>query len=151
MLISQNNRGRRVADPSSGASQLVSDANNASQSRLFEQLVAARLAKGVSVDDVARLLHAETSIVEDIESGDYEPNLTELRQYAWAIEAVIDFRVHACAAEPLARFRSHMMAVSVSDEVWNSTTEVSWSDMSDYVANTPAIQQMVEGIQHHGA
>lgn len=151
MLITQSNRGRRVADRSSGASQLVSDANNSFQASLFDQLHAARIARGATVEEVARLLHADTSIVEDIESGDYEPNLTELRQYAWAIEAVIEYRVHSCAADPLAKFKSHMMTVPRTEDLWTTSTEISWSDTIDYVMSTPAVQKMVEGIHHDGA
>ncbi|WP_157365102.1 helix-turn-helix domain-containing protein [Arthrobacter sp. QXT-31] len=141
VLTTQSNNGRRVAQGPSANTQLVSDANNSSQHKLLMDLAKARMMRGLTVQKVAELLGATTEIVEDIESGDYEPNLTELRQYAYAIEAVVEFRVHACAVESLSRISEKFWRHgSVSDDLW---VHVSWSDAMTERSAASAVIEIV--------
>lgn len=144
VLVGSDATGHAVAEPSIDVSQLVSDANNGYQSHLLKQLHNARRSRGRTVEEVAKLLGTDAAVVEDIESGDYEPNLTELRQYAWAIEAVIEYRVHACAGVSLSQYRFALMTSALVEEVWAPGGEIPWSDESSATSLT-AVVKIVEG------
>lgn len=68
-------------------------ANIAAQNQLIRSLREFRLTAGVTVEDVARQCGTSGQIIEDIESGDWEMNLTELRHYANSVGAVVSFYV----------------------------------------------------------
>lgn len=144
VLTTQSNNGRRVAQGASANSQLVSDANNNYQKKLLHDLVEARRLRGRTVEEVAQLLHATAEVIEDIESGDYEPNLTELRQYAYAIEAVVEFRVHACAAEALSTFRGLMSHRLLNDNLWVNAAASPWSDAIHDLTAASAVLEIVQ-------
>lgn len=71
----------------------IAEANLAAQDKLIKDLVQVRESVGVSVVEVARTLGTTVAMVQDIESGGYEMNLTELRYYAYAVGAVVEYKV----------------------------------------------------------
>ncbi|WP_405475703.1 helix-turn-helix domain-containing protein [Paenarthrobacter ilicis] len=143
-MTTNPNSDREVAHGRNADSQLVSDANNNSQHRLLFDLVRAREARGRTVEEVAEILGTTLDTVEDIESGDYEPNLTELRHYAYAIEAVIEFRVHACAVADLSSAKTRFSEWLVSENLWVHTAMPFWEQRA---WDTPALSTVLEIVQ----
>ncbi len=78
----------------SAAKDFTARLNRRYQEGLVDQLVEAREAVGKSIAEVAAYLGIEVDLVEEVEAGEYELNLTELRQWALAVEVVIEIRVH---------------------------------------------------------
>jgi transcriptional regulator with XRE-family HTH domain len=74
-------------------SQAIADHNVHAQSGLLAALKAVRTGKGMSVEDVAGILGVEPDVVESIEDGQLEMNLTDLRQYAYSVGAVVEYDV----------------------------------------------------------
>lgn len=145
MLTRRKSRRYEMMAAEESSSQLVSHANNASQAFLLEHLVRAREALGLSLPEVADRLSADVSMIEDMETGDHEPNLSELRAYAWAVEAVIEYRVHACAGEPLSAFHARMRWSYGSEDVWESGAETSWTDSWEMPLQGEQVREIVQG------
>ncbi|MBT2265905.1 helix-turn-helix domain-containing protein [Rhodococcus erythropolis] len=57
------------------------------------RLVKARINAGMSVEDVARKLGVEPAVVEGLEASDADLLLSELRHYAYAVNALVHFDV----------------------------------------------------------
>ncbi|MGQ7788705.1 helix-turn-helix domain-containing protein [Nesterenkonia sp. K-15-9-6] len=72
---------------------LIARVNVRNQSELLEELRDAREASNLSESDLAERLGVDPEIVFQIESGEYELTLTELRQVALGLEVMIDFDV----------------------------------------------------------
>lgn len=74
-------------------SKAIADRNLHAQTGLLAALTAVRTGNGMSVEVVAGILEVEPAVVESIEEGRLEMNLTELRQYAYAVGAVVEYDV----------------------------------------------------------
>lgn len=74
-------------------SQAIADRNVHAQTGLLAALIAVRTGKGMSVEDVAGILGVEPAAVEAVEDGSVEMNLAELRAYAYAVGAVVEYDV----------------------------------------------------------
>jgi len=91
-------RGASVSTPSGSAVSrrsaraVVSAINLDSQHRLFELFREAIEVSGKDMDDVARELGVPTSTVEAVLSGDRDMTLTEIRQFAYAVDTVIVYQ-----------------------------------------------------------
>lgn len=136
--VHQSSTGRRAAKTDESISQLVSEANYSYQLRLVEALKVARSESGRSLQEVADLLGAPQELVRDIESNDYEMNLSELRQFAFAVDSVIEFRVHAGAAAALTSVQRIIERSGGWDSLWQRHTSRSWSSARADVQATDA-------------
>jgi transcriptional regulator with XRE-family HTH domain len=74
-------------------SQAIADHNVHAQTGLLAALKAVRTGKGMTVEAVAGTLGVEPAVLESIEEGQLEMNLTDLRQYAYAVGAVVEYDV----------------------------------------------------------
>lgn len=74
-------------------SQAIADRNLHAQTGLLAALVAVRTGKGMTMEDVAAALGVEAAAIEAVEDGRVEMNLTELRAYAFAVGAVVEYDV----------------------------------------------------------
>jgi transcriptional regulator with XRE-family HTH domain len=73
--------------------QTIADRNVHAQTGLLEALKKVRTGKGITVEAVATLLGVEPSVIEAVEDGQKELNLTELRHYAYSVGAVVEYDV----------------------------------------------------------
>lgn len=73
--------------------QSISDANHKNQKNLLDGLMLARRYRKLSTEDVARVLGVDTEIMADIDAGRWEFTLDELRDYAYACGAVIEYQI----------------------------------------------------------
>lgn len=106
-------------------SNLISEANYSSQLRLLDQLRQARELCSMSTLEVAKKLHTTVEMVEDIESGDYELNLSELRQIAYAVDSFVEFRVHFNASSKISE-RLIVHAATLTSRIWRSDNKSPW-------------------------
>lgn len=67
--------------------------NLSNQFDLMEKLSKVRVRRGVSEQDLADYLDVDVRIIERVETGEYELNLTELRFYAAGIGVVIRYEI----------------------------------------------------------
>lgn len=81
-----------TARPESRRQSLAED-NLHNQDQLFQDLVHARQQSGKTVDEVAACLGISVDVVEALEDGRVELTLADLRQYAYAVEALVSYRV----------------------------------------------------------
>jgi DNA-binding XRE family transcriptional regulator len=81
-------RKKIMADTQSTAARNVH-----AQTGLLAALKEVRIGKGISVEAVAAALEVDPSVIEAIEDGRKELNLTELRYYAYSIGAVVEYDV----------------------------------------------------------
>lgn len=75
----------------------LAQANVLAQQEMIQQLEAARIVSGRSVDEVAALLGVEPSMVQQSLSGERDLTLTELRLLAFAVDAVVEYEVESTA------------------------------------------------------
>ena len=68
------------------------------QEGLFEAIADARVSSGATVEDVAAKLGIDAAHYVEIEAGGADLTLSELRQVAFAIDAVISYSVHTEAS-----------------------------------------------------
>lgn len=108
----------------SSSAEVVSDLNNLAQMQLVSQLQAAREAKKLTRIQVAECLGATEEMVEDIEMGHYELNLSELRHYAFAIDAVVDYRVRP----NFSAFLREIQALDFSS-IWQRGNSQKWRSL----------------------
>ena len=71
----------------------LAEDNLQSQDQLFHDLVNARKQSGKSVAQVAECLGVSVDVVRALEEGRVEITLADLRQYAYAVEALVSYRV----------------------------------------------------------
>ncbi|WP_445444457.1 hypothetical protein [Clavibacter sp. km3a] len=69
------------------------------QQELFSELAEARIAAGRSVEEAAEILGVEPEILQRVEAGSEDMTLSELRQFAYAADAVISYHVQRKAGE----------------------------------------------------
>lgn len=62
-------------------------------SSLIASLQAARIEAGISCEEAAQTLGITREVFDDLEAGKIALNLTEIRQYAYAVDAVIEYDV----------------------------------------------------------
>lgn len=74
-------------------SQAIADRNVHAQTGLLASLKAVRTGKGMTVEAVAETLGVEPGVIEAVEDGRKELNLTELRHYAYSVGAVVEYDV----------------------------------------------------------
>ncbi|HEX9089078.1 MAG TPA: helix-turn-helix domain-containing protein [Arthrobacter sp.] len=74
-------------------SQAIADRNVHAQTGLLAALKAVRTGKGMTVEAVAETLGVEPGVIEAVEDGRKELNLTELRHYAYSVGAVVEYDV----------------------------------------------------------
>jgi DNA-binding XRE family transcriptional regulator len=63
------------------------------QARLIADLRAARVEAGISSEDAAKTLGIPREVFDDVEAGRINLNMTEIREYAWVVGAVIEYSV----------------------------------------------------------
>jgi len=68
-------------------------ANLLAQEALIKSLRDARVTAGLTVEEVAARLGVGVEIVQQVEAHEYDMSLTELRQYAYAVDAFIEYDV----------------------------------------------------------
>lgn len=71
------------------------------QAQLIADLQAARVQAGISSEEAAITLGIPREVFDDVESGRIALNLTEIREYAYSVGAVIEYSV--TKANPLNR------------------------------------------------
>lgn len=122
LMPDQQQDGVDMSDSSSA--EVVSDLNNLAQMQLVSQLQAAREARKLTRSQVAECLGATEEMVEDIEMGHYELNLSELRHYAFAIDAVVDYRVRP-------NFSAFLREIQVLDfsSIWQQGNSQKWRSL----------------------
>lgn len=91
-------------DPS--VEQSLADDNLQSQGTLWDLLNKARQESGRSDEDVARLLNVPLELLEAVEGGRVNVTLSDLREYAYAIDALISYRVVSRYSEKLEAHRT---------------------------------------------
>jgi transcriptional regulator with XRE-family HTH domain len=103
------------------AEAIVADENLLAQKNLFIAFRAARKSSGRSVDQAAELLGVSNEQYEQIESGTIDLTLAEVRQLAFAVDAVVSYRVVPDAAET---FESHFFDVDrLVSSAWHEMPE----------------------------
>jgi transcriptional regulator with XRE-family HTH domain len=107
-------------------SQAIADRNVHAQTGLLAALTAVRTGKRMSVEDVAGILGVEPAVVESIEEGQLEMNLTELRQYAYAVGAVVEYEV-----VPANRGETPLVPSSSIGRASDCYSDGYWFDSSD--------------------
>lgn len=78
---------------SDDCAQLVSDVNYSLVEDLITSLSEAREASGLEPLDVAKVLGVPTEMISEIESGEYDLSLDELREFLYAIDAIGSFKI----------------------------------------------------------
>lgn len=63
------------------------------QAKLIADLQAARVEAGISSEDAAKTLGISREVFDDVEAGRINLNMTEIREYAWVVGAVIEYSV----------------------------------------------------------
>lgn len=71
----------------------ISGKNLSNQQDLIDDLKRAREENGISLEQAAQMLGIEVSLLEAVEGFRVELSLTDLRQYAYACGAVIEYSV----------------------------------------------------------
>lgn len=71
----------------------VSDINFSLQGRLVERLHEALDRSGRTTVEVATILGVDEEVVKDIRDGEYELSISELIEYAYAVDALVDIRI----------------------------------------------------------
>lgn len=74
-------------------SRMLADKLSENEIELKSRLVQARINAAMSVEDVARKLGVEPAIIEGFEASDADLLFSELRHYAYAINALVHFDV----------------------------------------------------------
>lgn len=64
------------------------------QAKLIADLRAARVEAGISSDEAAKTLGIPREVFDDVEAGRINLNMTEIREYAWVVGAVIEYSVN---------------------------------------------------------
>ncbi|PSS43662.1 hypothetical protein C6401_11070 [Arthrobacter woluwensis] len=98
---------------------------------MLDELINAREAAGKSADDVAEYLGVTVDQVEEVESGQYELNLTELRQWALAVEAIVEIRVFNRALEKTPEI--YQAIVHERNAVWDRSLEPSPENTESWI------------------
>lgn len=97
----------------------LAEDNLHNQDQLFHDLVSARLQSGKSVDEVAACLGISVDVVHALEDGRVELTLADLRQYAYAVEALLSYRVRPNYVRELNSLTASLHAADSSSH-WNS-------------------------------
>jgi DNA-binding XRE family transcriptional regulator len=63
------------------------------QAQLIADLQAARIEAGITSEEAAKTLGIPREVFDDVEAGRIPLNLTEIREYAYAVGAVIEYSV----------------------------------------------------------
>lgn len=63
------------------------------QAQLIADLQAARVQAGISSEEAAKTLGISREVFDDVEAGRISLNLTDIRGYAFAVGAVIEYSV----------------------------------------------------------
>jgi transcriptional regulator with XRE-family HTH domain len=71
----------------------IATKNNTNQNIFFNKLQSARIANNISAELAAERLGITVAEINQIENGQYELTLTELRLIAIAYEIVVDYQV----------------------------------------------------------
>lgn len=123
-------RSRALTD--SQARRILSDVNHLSFRRLASQLKHAQEASGREPSEVAQILGVTEELLRQIFDDEYELTTGELQELAYAIDAVVDVRVHVRATATIER--SWIMHVaSQSTGHWKEI----YSDTDDTFEGTP--------------
>ncbi|MDT0169566.1 hypothetical protein [Pseudarthrobacter sp. BRE9] len=95
-----------VWDTDSGdVAQSLADDNLQAQGHLWEALRGALVASGLSYEDVASRLGIDVDLVRAISGGRVDISLSDLREYAYAVDASITYRVIPRYSHYLETFR----------------------------------------------
>lgn len=83
-----------MADAFAGSSQGVAEGfTELTQASLIADLQAARVQAGISSEDAAKTLGIPRETFDDVEAGRIGLNFTDIREYAFAVGAVIEYSV----------------------------------------------------------
>lgn len=63
------------------------------QSQLIADLQAARVQAGITAQEAAKKIGIPAEVFDDVEAGRITLNLSEIRAYAYAVDAVIEYSV----------------------------------------------------------
>jgi transcriptional regulator with XRE-family HTH domain len=88
------------------------------QQALFAKLREARNATGRSLEDAATLLGISTELLQQVEAGSQDMTFSELRQFAYAADAVITYHVQHRAAEAQEASPDWRASMQWFDSVW---------------------------------
>ncbi|MGL3805828.1 helix-turn-helix domain-containing protein [Paeniglutamicibacter sp. R2-26] len=106
--------------------QLVSDINFSNYERLLRRLYHARLSAGRTVEQVAELIGCDKDLIESIESGEYELSAGELREFALAVNSIVEYNVVDIAAERIAEKFIHRFTREAANEQWVAVRHYDW-------------------------
>lgn len=100
--------------------QLVADINFSMVEELLRQLIAARRSSGRKPEEVARILGVSPEILKEIEGGEYDLTVDDLREYLYAIDAIGTFRITPNASKAI---YSHLLksASQAIDHMWRES------------------------------
>lgn len=107
--------------------QVLADENLRAQEHLWETLLQALKESGRSVDDVASRLGIPADLVESISKGRVDVSLSDLREYAYAVDAFISYRVTSRYTSNLETYRRSLAEVP---QHWHGTTAAHREDDS---------------------
>jgi len=112
----------------------LAEDNLHNQDLLFHELVSARIASKRTVEDVATCLGITPSVVEALEDGRVELTLADLRQYAYAVGALLSYRVRPNYVRELTNLTQRIAGTS---REWNNTLAgSSWKSVTPAVIAT---------------
>lgn len=111
-------------DPS--VEQSLADDNLDSQAHLWELLAKARLESGKSDDEVAQILGVSTELLSAIEGGRINLTLSDLREYAYSIDALVSYRVISRYSEKLEGHRA-----DISNKPWHKDSSPDYWERND--------------------
>lgn len=114
-LVPASSPGKPTTDE---CEQLVADINYSAIEDLLSSLLSTRLASGRSLTEVAATLDAPEEMVNDIETGNYELSLEELREYLYAIDAVASFKIVPNAREAIYSALVKASSISKAKDMW---------------------------------
>lgn len=93
------------------AEQSLADDNLHAQDHLWESLRLALRDSGRSLDDVASRLGISVDLVRAIGEGRIDVSLSDLREYAYAVDAAVTYRVSSRYTSNLENFRRSLGGV----------------------------------------
>ena len=81
------------------------------QARLIADLKAARVQAGVTCEVASKILGMSREVFDDVEAGRIVLNLSEVREYAFAVGAVIEYAVTSKLPETIkSKLRTNRLA-----------------------------------------